>query len=197
MSGPHHPHKENRPRFGLHARVVERFGDSGDAIYVAIATALATLVSGGASWMLGEPLLFPSIGPTVFLLFEMPMEPEASPRNTLMGHLTALVVGTLALRALGLFGAPSVLEAGVTLPRVGAAMIALGVTQGLLVWRKAAHAPAGATTLIVALGLFHGMRGLAMIALGIFLSTVTCYAINRLLGIPVPIWSKGPPELET
>jgi CBS-domain-containing membrane protein len=173
----------------MHARVVDRYGEHGDAIYILLATSLAVLVSGGAGWALHEPLLFPSIGPTVFLLFEVPMEPEASVRNTLIGHLTAIVAGALVLLALGLWRAPSTLTTGITWARVLAAALALGVTQALLVWWRAAHAPSGATALIIALGLFAGARGLAMIFFGILLSTAICFALNRLLGIPVPLWA--------
>src|SRR5690606_15913057 len=34
----------------------------------------------------GEPFVFPSLGPTAFLLFYTPLLPASSPRNTLAGH---------------------------------------------------------------------------------------------------------------
>ena len=179
----------NRPRYGLHRKVVERFGVKGDAVYILIATALAAFVSGGTAYLLGMAFLFPAIGPTVFMLFEAPLEPESSPRNTLIGHGTALIVGALALWALGAFHAPDVLQTGVTATRLAAAVLSLGITQGLLVALRAPHPPAGATTLVVALGFFKGLAGLWQLGLAVLLISVSCFAINRLIGIPVPIWT--------
>src|SRR5690606_25873086 len=45
----------------------------------------------------GAPLIFPSLGPTAFLLFYTPMTPAASPRNTLAGHAIGAAAGYLAL----------------------------------------------------------------------------------------------------
>jgi CBS domain-containing membrane protein len=49
---------------------------------------------------LRQPLLFPSLGPTVILFFETPLSPQASPRNTLIGHAVALLAGYASLASL-------------------------------------------------------------------------------------------------
>lgn len=53
--------------------------------------------------------LFPSLGPTAFLLFSTPTARVASPRNTLLGHLIGALAGWLGLAAFGLLHAPPAL----------------------------------------------------------------------------------------
>ena len=56
----------------------------------------------GAALLTGEPFIFPSLGPTAFLLFYTPTLPAASPRNTLCGHAIGAAAGYLALVLFGL-----------------------------------------------------------------------------------------------
>src|SRR5215472_1398677 len=68
------------------------------------------LVNGGISTGLmalgarltGEPLVFPSLGPTAFMLFHQPTSATACPRNTLLGHLIGISMGYASLRLFGL-----------------------------------------------------------------------------------------------
>lgn len=89
----------------------------------------------------------------------------------------------------GLVGAPSVLDAGMTVPRIGAAALSIALTTAVLIILSASHPPAGATTLIVGLGLLATPALLAVMALGVILLTIVAWLLNRLLGIPVPVWS--------
>ena len=54
------------------------------------------------------PTLFPSLGPTAFLLFSTPMLASASPRNSIEGHLVGVLAGYLSLVVFGLAHQPSV-----------------------------------------------------------------------------------------
>jgi hypothetical protein len=65
----------------------------------------------------------------------------------------ALLAGYGTLAVCGLTGRPSVLDEGVRPVRIVAAAGSLAVTAVVLLVLKAAHPPAGATTLIVSLGL--------------------------------------------
>jgi len=176
---------------GLHRRLLDRHGARGEALYVLVCGFFAIAVNGLAAYVLGQPLLFPSLSPTVFAFFRQPLSEEASPRNAVVGHLVAAAVGFAALYAFGLQGKPGVLEAGVTLARVGAAATSVAVTEAILILMRAPHTPAGTTTLLVSLGLFTTTRELASIAGGIVLVTVVAWAINRALGAPVPVWAPG------
>ena len=178
-------------RFGLQRRLQERLGKSGEAIYAAGAGAVAIAISGLAAHLLRQPLLFPSLGPAVFLFFETPLSPPASPRNALIGHGVALLAGYVSLAIFGLLAAPNVLEVGVTPPRIGAAALSILITLALLIVLSSPHPPAGATTLIVSLGFLTTPPQLAAMAAGVVLLTVVGWLINRLLGVPVPVWSAG------
>jgi CBS domain-containing membrane protein len=81
------------------------------------------------------------------------------------------------------------LSEGVTWPRVIAAGLSLGLTSGLMVLLKSAHPPAGATTLIVSLGILRQPWQLLFLMGEVVLLTLQAIAINRLAGIPYPLWS--------
>lgn len=142
------------------------------------------------------PFIFPSLGPTAFLFFYTPMAPSASPRNAIAGHLTGAVAGWLSLVAFGLLKKGPALAVGVDLPRVLAAGLSLGLTSGVMVLLRSPHPPAGATTLIISLGLLPHFWQLGVLMLAVVFLTVQAFAINRLAGIPYPVWSPVPNEQE-
>jgi CBS-domain-containing membrane protein len=138
------------------------------------------------------PSLFPSLGPTAFLLFSTPMLASASPRNTMEGHLIGALAGYFALVLFGLQDHPATIIEGVDAQRVGAAALSLGLTSGLMVVFGRAHPPAGATTLIVSLGLLREPWQLAVLMLAVALMVVQGFVINRLAGLPYPVWAPAP-----
>lgn len=145
-----------------------------------------------AAWATASPFIFPSLGPTAFLLFYTPTLASASPRNTVFGHLIGAGAGYLALLVFGLTEAAPALATSVTPARVGAAAVSLGLTSGLMVWLKVPHPPAGATTLIVSLGILRTPAQLAVLMVAVVLLTLQGYLINRAAGIDYPIWSPPP-----
>ena len=136
------------------------------------------------------PFIFPSLGPTAFLFFFTPTLPTASPRNTIYGHAIGILCGYGALVACGLTHAPPAMMAGVDLARVLAAAISLSFTGALMILLKAAHPPAGATTLIISLGIVTKPFYLLIIELAVALLTLQAYGINRLAGVDYPSWAK-------
>jgi CBS domain-containing membrane protein len=134
------------------------------------------------------PFIFPSLGPTAFLFFYTPTAPTASPRNTIIGHAIGVFAGYLALVVTGLTMAGPALAVGVSWSRVIAAALSLGLTSGLMVLLKSPHPPAGATTLIISLGLLTKPWQLVVLMLAVVLLTLQAIAINRLAGIPYPLW---------
>ncbi len=151
----------------------------------AVTTAVLALL---AHWT-DSPLVFPSLGPTAFLLFHRPLSNAACPRNALAGHLLAILVGWLSLALMGLTDAPPILEVGVTPPRIVAAALSIGLTSGLMVLLNVPHPPAGATTLIVSLGLIHEPAKYPLLMLGVALLILQGFIINRLAGLPYPLWA--------
>jgi len=159
------------------------------AIFSFVNGCLSIGVMAAAAVVTRAPFVFPSLGPTAFLHFYTPTAPAACPRNTLCGHLIGTVAGWSSLALFGLTAAPPALSAGVDWPRVGAAALSLGLTSGLMVLFRVPHPPAGATTLIVSLGLLPHLWQLAVLLLAVGLITAQALIINRLAGIDYPLWS--------
>src|SRR5262249_39972290 len=136
------------------------------------------------------PFVFPSVGPTAFVLYFMPLAPTASPRNTLCGHAIGIGCGYASLWLMGLEHAPSAILEDLHWPRVLAAALSLSTTGALMVLLGVVHAPAGATTLIVALGIITTPVHLGIIELAVALLVLQAFAVNRLAGIGYPLWSK-------
>lgn len=176
------------PDRGLLATAEARAGRLGGGIY-ALLLCLATLALIGLVGLLTrQPLLFPSLGPTAMLFFERPLQAAAAPRNTLFGHGVAIAAGWVSLLLFGLLAAPPVLQEGITPARIGAAAVSVGLTALVLKLLDAPHPPAGATTLIVSLGLLTSPPELLAIAGGVVALTLASVVLNRSLGLRHPWW---------
>ncbi len=147
-----------------------------------------------AALVTGAPFVFPSLGPTAFLLFYTPTAPAASPRNALGGHLIGVLAGYLALAVFGITASGPALAEGVHWTNVGAAALSLGLTSGAMVWFKVPHPPAGATTLIVSLGILRTPSQLVVLLLAVVLLVAQGFVINRLAGIDYPVWAPRAPR---
>ena len=160
-------------------------------LYVLLATAVTTAILGVLAHSFQEPFVFPSLGPTIFILFFSPMGLQAAPRNVIGGQVIGIACGYLALMMFGLTSsAPDIFD--LSAARIGSAVVALSLTLALMVWLGLPQAPAGATTLIVALGLVHTLPHLAILLLAVLLVVACAFGINRAFGIPVPVWSPRP-----
>jgi CBS domain-containing membrane protein len=142
--------------------------------------------------LLHSPFIFPSLGPTAFHYFSRQTAPTASPRNAIIGHFIGIVAGYFSLVVTGLTTAGPAIANGVTWPRVIAAALSVGLTAGLMILFHASHAPAGATTLIISLGILTQIWQLVVLMIAIILLTLQAIAINRLFGMPFPLWSQSP-----
>jgi CBS domain-containing membrane protein len=139
------------------------------------------------------PLVFPSLGPTVFMLFFSPRSPASSPRNTVIGHAIGILCGYAFLWAFGLQYAPSTMQEGVNWPRVAAAAFSIATTAVVMILFKVAHPPAAATTLIVSLGEITNPFHLFILEVAVLLLVAQAWIINRLAGIDYPLWSSRYP----
>jgi len=153
---------------------------------------IAIAIMSAVALITGAPFIFPSLGPTAFLLFYTPMLPASSPRNCLIGHAIGAASGYFALVVFRLTEHGPALAEGVAWNRVGAAALSLGLTSGLMVWARSPHPPAGATTLIVSLGILHRPADLAILMVAVALLVAQAYVINRTAGIAYPRWSPAP-----
>jgi CBS domain-containing membrane protein len=137
----------------------------------------------------GSPFVFPSLGPTAYLFFFSPLAETSSPRNAILGHAIGLICGYAAFALTTASSPPFAMHAGVHGPRVLAAALSLSATGALMVLFRVSHPPAGATTLIVSLGIISQPKELVIIEIAVFLLTAQALVINRLAGLPYPLWS--------
>lgn len=137
-----------------------------------------------------QAFMFPSLGAMAFLLFYVPLSQSASPRNALTAHTIGAVVGWSCLTLFGLQEAPSVLIVGMDWWHAGAATVSLSITAGLMTFLRVPHPPAGATTLVVTLGLMPQLHQIVFLLFGVVLLLIQAFVMNRLAGIPYPVWSQ-------
>jgi CBS-domain-containing membrane protein len=135
------------------------------------------------------PWLFPSLGPTALMLLAAPLAANSSPRSAVCGHAIGALCGWLALWATGLSDAGVADLRSITHDRVIASALALAATGGMMVIAGVMHPPAGATTLIVALGLITAPADLVIVELAVLILVVEGVLINRLSGVDCPFWS--------
>lgn len=203
---PHRPKLPKLPR--LEQRLVRGLTRGGEqagrgSLGVRLTWALFMFVNGFITigllavlaMLLHTPLVFPSLGPTAFLAFFAPERAGSSPRHAMVGHALALLCGWGALWLTGLQHAPSATVEGVTLARAIAAALSLSLTGALMILFRVAHPPAGATTLIVSLGIITAPWHLLTIELAVGLLALQAIVINRLAGLDYPLWDV-PPERE-
>ncbi len=150
---------------------------------------LSTALMALGALVTGAPLVFPSLGPTAFMLFYQPTSPAACPRNAVVGHLIGIVAGYLSLLVFGRQHAAPALSAGVTWGWVGSASLSLALTAGVMIWARVPHPPAGATTLIVSLGILPRPGQLVALFAAILLLVLQGLVINRIAGVPYPLWA--------
>lgn len=138
----------------------------------------------------GSPFVFPSLGPTAYLFFFSPLAEVSSPRNTILGHAIGLLCGYAAFALTAAYTPPFAVHGSVHLARVLAAALSLSATGALMALFRVSHPPAGATTLIVSLGIISQPKELVIIEIAVVLLTAQALAINRLAGIPYPFWER-------
>lgn len=154
---------------------------AGAAGYAAVLCLVVLALSGAVGLITQAPWLFPSLGPTVMLFFESPEQPASRPLNALVGHGTGLVAGLGSFLALGLAGTPSVPVGGLTPGSLLAGALSVAITTLVLTLLGLPHPPAGATTLIVSLGIFAEPAQLLSMAGAIVLVSAAGWGINTLL----------------
>jgi hypothetical protein len=138
------------------------------------------LVCAGLTVVTGRPLLFPSLGPTAYVLATAPNGVDTTARRVVGGHAIGVVAGVVAFHLL----APGLSLTGAVVPLsesalglAGAGVVSVGLTTAGMVALDARHAPACATTLIVSLGLLTTPAELG----GIVAAVVVLYTSHRLV----------------
>jgi CBS-domain-containing membrane protein len=160
------------------------------AVYVCVNGFITIGLLGLLALLTGSPFVFPSLGPTAYLFFFSPLAEVSSPRNAILGHAIGLICGYAAFALAVASSPPFGINPGVHGARLLAAALSLSATGALMALLRISHPPAGATTLIVSLGIISRPKELVIIEVAVILLTMQAFAINRIAGIPYPVWSK-------
>lgn len=158
------------------------------AVYVLISGFITVAILAVVAVLTGSPFVFPSVGPSAYLFFFTPMAKAASPRHAILGHGIGLICGYLALRVTGAYAYPFNAHADLHWQLVLSAALSLSVTGAVMILFKVSHPPAGATTLIVSLGIISEPKHLLIIEAAVVLLALQAFVINRLVGVPYPVW---------
>lgn len=163
------------------------------AVYVCVNGFITIGLLALLALLTGSPFVFPSLGPTAYLFFFSPLAEASSPRNTILGDAIELICGYAAFALTAAYSPPFATHGGIHGARVLAAALSLSATGALMALLRVSHPPAGATTLIVSLGIISQPKELVIIEVAVILLTAQALAINRLAGLPYPVW--GNPKL--
>ncbi|WP_335999195.1 HPP family protein [Halorientalis halophila] len=152
-----------------------RYEPSRPLVDAAYAGALL-VVTGGLTWATGEAFVFPSLGPTAYLLATVHTEIQTA-RRVIGGHLIGIVAGLVAYHALA--SGASIVPASPAysieqLRLVASAVLSVTLTTAGMRTTGTEHAPACATTLIVSLGLLSTL----VEATFVFVSVCLLYAVH-------------------
>ena len=177
-----------RARFSVPA-LLGRFSERRVVSTVAaINGGLIILTIGILAWLTDLPLIFPALGPSTFIMFSTPMTPGAAPRSVIVGHLICLAIGSAVWHLMSyLSGAPVSVLAGGWPVFCGASLTLAGCCL-MLVLLSCPHPPACASGLVVALGGLTAWGDLGLTALVVVWLAIQAVAMNRLAGLPVPLW---------
>ncbi len=178
-------------------RLIERFPERIVwAVFVFINGFITCAILASMAMALKTTFIFPSLGPTAFMVFFNPTSTASSPRNAVIGHAIGILCGYGALWLTGLQHAAPATVTGVHDPRVIAAAVSLAATGAFMILFNTVHPPAAATTLIISLGIITTPVHLLIIELAVVVLALQAIMVNRLAGIDYPIWAKRIPHSE-
>jgi CBS domain-containing membrane protein len=157
------------------------------AIFVLCMGFISIAVLSAVAMISHTPFVFPSLGPTAILFFFHPMSASAAPRHAIYGHAIGILCGYGSLWLLGLEHT-GMSAMAINPRRLIAVALSLAATGFFMVLLKVAHAPAGATTLIVSLGIITRPSHLLAIEIAVALLCLQAILFNRMVGLNYPIW---------
>ena len=169
----------------------QRFGEHrAMAVFVTVSGFISIVIIASAATLTNAQLIFPALGPTVFLVFSRPMSPRSSPRNIVLSHLVGWFCGWGSLILFGLLGEEAFLSMSeFGLARILAVGLSTALTSGILVFFNLEHPPAVSTALLVSLGFLSDPVELVVLMLAVILVTAQAIVMNRRAGFSYPFWS--------
>lgn len=146
------------------------------AVRTGLRTGALLVLTALVAVLTGRPFLFPSLGPSAYLLATAPDAPASRTDQLLGGHAIGVAAGLLAyhLLASGLVVTAPAEPLATQQVRLGAsAVVSVALTSAGMEATGYRHAPACATTLIVALGLLSAPADGVLILAAVALLAVT------------------------
>jgi hypothetical protein len=141
-------------------------------------------VLGAIAWKSGEPFIFPSLGPTAFILAFEKHGKQTRVGRIVGSHLIGGIAGlfaysTLAVEVSLTTTLPPGSIAGLRLAASG--VLSIIVTSWAMIATDTIHAPACATTLIISLGLLSTPRQVAIIVISVVVLVGFHTAVLRMV----------------
>jgi hypothetical protein len=140
------------------------------ALWTALHAGTLLAVTGVVAWASGTPFVFPSLGPTAYVLATRRTRTSRALTRIVAGHAVGVGAGLLAYNAL----AGGVVVTADLAPQspelaavVSSGVLAVALTSAGMLVLDAVHPPACATTLIVSLGLLPTVRDGALILVAV------------------------------
>lgn len=143
-------------------------------MYEGIRAGILLMAAALVAWWTGEPFIFPSLGPSAYLLAVEGEREKARPYRVLGGHAVGVVVGLATYHLL----APGVVVGSVPpgsmdgLRIAASGVLSVTLTTAGMFLTGTRHAPACATTLIISLGLLSTVRQGLIILLAVIVLLV-------------------------
>jgi CBS domain-containing membrane protein len=141
-----------------------------------------------------DPFVYPPLGASAFLIFSMPEAPAAAPRNAIGGQACGVAGGAGALAAFGLTHHHAGV-ADMSGARAGAIGVSLLLATALMLLFKVSHPAAGATALMISLGIVTSPSEWLELLGAVVLLCGMGVVVNRWAGITYPLWSPPVPVL--
>ena len=157
---------------------------------------LSMAIVGGLALAFREPMLFPSLGATAYVLFAHPHEHQGQFKNTFFSHLMAAVIGWATFYVIvqnqggeHQFNALDILQPSASsIPvsslwlYVASPAIATGLTLAAMVATRTEHSPAASTALVFALGIFQHAWQIGIVMAGVVILLICGAVLNRFAG---------------
>jgi CBS-domain-containing membrane protein len=138
----------------------------------------------------GDPFVYPPIGASAFLIFSMPEVPSAAPRNAIGGQICGVVGGERGpLAVFGLLHRHGGVASDMSGARAGAIGVSLLLATALMLLFKVSHPAAGATALMISLGIVISPDQWLEFLGAVVLLCAMGVVVNRWAGITYPLWN--------